>query len=384
MYIVEGEFDVWALERLGIQNVIGIYGISNIPKDIAKIFAEVGVASFMYLADNDTAGEKGASNLRTLLQGSEWKGEGEYRRFAGASIPEKGDGNDLLCHHFPDFPAARAALDSLPRFVPRLKCKPAAKPLAPLDSNQAGWDAVNEAITNKLGLIASDFKPNGFTKKNFRCVNPQHEDKEASAGWSRNGFYKCFYCGKIDSWQIAEWLKIDWRALLRPRPQIVTSTAIDLNAAPGQAAASAPLAFDIAPDSWLRTLINFYEPTEAVLFHYALRLCRSGPLAEGFTRDEFIMAARPLGCNLKEDTIKKFFKAEVYEDDNHPVFAKVDPGDGATIRKCKFRLRALQDIKRRLLQGICYRVYENTFRGRQDTLIGFKAFDEALPGSKYA
>ena len=377
------ETAAWSLHRLGIHNVIGIYGIHNIPKDIAKIFTEIGVASFVYLADNDYAGDIGASNLRTLLHQSSWKGEGEYRKFAGAGIPEKGDANDLLCRHYPDISVARAALEALPRFQPDLKRRPVRKPVTDIDYDQSGWDAVNEAITSKLGLIASDFKRNGFTKKNLRCLNPQHEDKEASAGWSRDGNYFCFHCGKIDSWRVAEWLNIDWRALLRPRPQDDSPRGIDLSAAPEQAAA-ASLAFDIAPDSWLRTLIKFYKPTEAVLLHYALRLRASGALAEGFTRDEFITAARPLGCNMKEDTIKKFFKSEVYADDNHPVFAKVDPKDGMTIRKCKFRLRSLEDMKRRLMQGIGYRVYEKTFRAHRDTLINFKAFDEALPGSKYA
>ncbi len=199
-----------------------------------------------------------------MLHRSEWKGEGEYRRVAGAGIPEKGDANDLLCLYSTHPELVRAALEAPPRFQPRLKRKPAAKPLASLDSNEGSWDAVNEAITNKLGLIASDFKSSGYTKKNFHCLNPQHEDKEASAGWSRDGFYKCFTCGKIHSWQVAEWLNIDWRALLKPRPQIVSSKAIDLDAAPEQAAATrAPLAFETAPDTWLRNLIDFYTPTEA-------------------------------------------------------------------------------------------------------------------------
>ena len=174
---------------------------------------------------------------------------------------------------------ARAVLETLPRFQPRLKPKPAAKPLAPLDSKAAGWDAVNEAITNKLGLIASDFKPNGFTKKNHCCLNPQHEDKEASAGWSRDGNYYCFHCGKIDSWQVAEWLNIDWRALLKPQPQIVSSTTIDLSAAPEQAAATrqrrSPLISP--PTAGCGCLIKFYKPTEAALFHFALRFCQSSP-----------------------------------------------------------------------------------------------------------
>ena len=41
--IVEGEVDVWSLQAMGIRNVIGIYGITNIPKDIATIFNELGV-----------------------------------------------------------------------------------------------------------------------------------------------------------------------------------------------------------------------------------------------------------------------------------------------------------------------------------------------------
>ena len=68
-----------------------LYGIHSIPEDSAKIFTEIGVASFVYQADNDNAGEIGASNLRTLLRGQEWKGEGEYRKVAGAGILEMGD-----------------------------------------------------------------------------------------------------------------------------------------------------------------------------------------------------------------------------------------------------------------------------------------------------
>ena len=41
VYIVEGEFDVWSLRRLGIRNVIGIYGIHNIPKDIGAILHDI-------------------------------------------------------------------------------------------------------------------------------------------------------------------------------------------------------------------------------------------------------------------------------------------------------------------------------------------------------
>ena len=100
--IVEGEVDVWSLQAMGIRNVIGIYGITNIPKDIATIFNELGVAGFVYFADNDKSGEDGASNLSTRLHEAHWPGDQDYRKFAGPGIPDKGDANDLLCHHFPD------------------------------------------------------------------------------------------------------------------------------------------------------------------------------------------------------------------------------------------------------------------------------------------
>ena len=64
--------------------------------------------------------EKGGSNLATKLHKARWKGEAEYRKFEGPGIPHKGDANDLLCHHYPDIAAARAALDALPRFDAQL------------------------------------------------------------------------------------------------------------------------------------------------------------------------------------------------------------------------------------------------------------------------
>ena len=186
------------MAAVGLPNTVGIYGISNIPKDIAAIWMNYGVKKVVYFADNDTGGEIGASNLATLLHKARWQGEAEYRKFVGPGIPHKGDANDLLCHHYPDIAAARAALDALPRFTPSIKREPDTQAQAVRkEYSEGGWDAVNQAITDALGLHATDFKTNGFTK-NFNCLNPQHEDKTASAGWSRDGHYNCFYCGKIN------------------------------------------------------------------------------------------------------------------------------------------------------------------------------------------
>ena len=381
LYIVEGEFGVLSLHTMGIRNVIGIYGISTIPKDIATIFNELGVIRCIYCVDNDKAGERGASNLRTLLHDSGWKGEQEYRKFAGPGIADKGDANDLLCHHFPDMSGARAALAALPKFVPGIKQKPVQRISAGTDHDQQGWDAVKEVIRIALGV--ERFKSNGYSK-NIRCPNPLHEDKTPSAAWHKDGYCTCHACGEsFNAKQVAEWLDIDWRALIRPQRSFVSAGNIDLDAAPQIDSTEAPLSFDQAPDSWLRQLIKFCTKTEAALFHFALRLCRTGPLAQGFYIDEFIEALRSLGCHLKADTIKKFFKTEVFKDDNHPFFGKVDPSDGSSVRKCKFRLRSQDDIQRRRAQRIRYRVYEEKFGEHPDILIGFEVFAEALPGSTF-
>ena len=277
VYIVEGEFDVLSLHTMGIRNVIGIYGISTIPKDIATIFNELGVIRCIYCVDNDKAGERGASNLRTLLHDSGWKGEQEYRKFAGPGIPDKGDANDLLCHHFPDISGARAALDALPKFVPGIKQKPVQRISAGTDHDQQGWDAVKEVIRIALGV--ERFKSNGYSK-NIRCPNPLHEDKTPSAAWHKDGYCTCHACGEsFNAKQVAEWLDIDWRALRWSQPQSVSSKDIDLDAAPQTDAETAPLSFEYAPDTWLRLLNMFFTQTEAVLFLFVLRARKAGLLA---------------------------------------------------------------------------------------------------------
>ena len=378
--IVEGEVDVWSLQAMGIRNVIGIYGISNIPKDIASILDELGISGFTYFADNDQSGEDGASNLSTRLHEAHWPGDQDYRKFAGAGIPDKGDANDLLCHHFPDISQARAALDALPTFLPRIQRKPVHKPSREIGHNQEGWGAVKEAIRLELGV--DHFKANGFSK-NISCSNPRHEDKTPSAGWHEGGYLTCFTCGTFHAKQVAEWLSIDWRALIRPQLSIVSPSNISLDAAPQPDSAQTPLSFDEAPDTWLRLLIKFYTSLEAVLFYFALPVCSAGPLAQGFTRREFIAALRELKCNVSERAIYHVFE-EVFEHDNHPLFAKIDPSQGLSARNCKFRLRGLDDIERRLLQGISYRVYETTFQEHRDIVIDFKVFDQAQLGSIFA
>ena len=46
----------------------------------------------------------------------------------------------------------------------------------------------NKPSPTHLGFRAFGFQQaNDYTKKNFNCLNPQHEDKTESAGWSTDG-----------------------------------------------------------------------------------------------------------------------------------------------------------------------------------------------------
>ena len=377
--IVEGEVDVWSLQAMGIRNVIGIYGITNIPKDIATIFNELGVAGFVYFADNDKSGEDGASNLSTRLHEAHWPGDQDYRKFEGLGIPDKGDANDLLCHHFPDILQARTALDTLPTFLPRIQQKPVHKQFTESGPDQEGWDAVKEAIRLEVGV--DHFKANGFSK-NISCPNPRHEDKTPSAGWHEGGYLTCFTCGTFHAKQVAEWLGIDWRALIRPQPQIISSQDIDLDAAPQPDSAQTPLSFDEAPDTWLRLLTKFHTQTDALLFLYHLRARKAGLLVKGFNRGECMKTLRLLGCNVSSGAIYKVFQ-KVAKHDDHPLFVKVDPSEKSGSRNCRFRLRSPEDIRRRLMHNIRYRVYEETFHKHRDIVIDLKVFNEAQLGSEF-
>ena len=383
VYIVEGVYDVWSMHVADLPNTVGIYGISNIPKDIASILDELGAAKVVYFADNDIAGERGASDLRTRLHKAGWTGTQEYRKFAGPGIPEKGDANDLLRHHHPDLAAVRAALDALPTFLPRIEPEPVPNISIPGGYNDPRWDPVKEAVRSRLGVTRYNHK--GFSKNHFRCPDPQHEDPGPSANWHKDGFCHCFGCGKdFNAKEMAEFLDIPWRAQLGIQPQILSSDKIDLNAAPRQlSTASAPLFFNEPPDSLLRLSNKYYSTMYSALYYYATQLRSAGLLPEDFRVQDYIDAAPTLGCELKDRAIYDNFE-EARHGDDHPFFAKLDPSVGARSWNCKFRLRSADDIRDRLLRCIRFRVYEEEFQGDRDTIIGFEVFAEAPLGSESA
>ena len=383
VYIVEGLYDVWSLHVVGLPNTVGIYGISNIPKDIASILDELGAAKVVYLADNDMAGERGASDLRTRLHKAGWTGTQEFRKVTGPGIPEKGDSNDLLCQHHPDLAAARAALDALPTFLPHIEPEAAPNISIPSGDNDPRWDAIKEAV--RIALDVTRYNRKGFSKKHFRCLDPQHEDPGPSANWHKDGFCHCFGCGKdFNAKEMAEWLGIPWRALLGTQSQILSSDNIDLNALPRQLeTASAPLFFDEPPDSLLRLSNRVYSTMYSALYYYATRGRSAGLLPEEFSIQELIEAAQTQGCELKERSIYDNFE-EARRGDEHPFFAKFDPSAGARSWNVKFRLRSVDDIQDRLLRCLRFRVYEEKFQGDRNTIIGFEVFAAAPLGSESA
>ena len=383
LYIVEGEVDVWSLLRLGIRNVIGTYSATEIPPDIASILDELGARTVIYLADNDRAGDSGAAKLATLLLQAGWQGEAEFRTVKGPGIPEKGDSNDLLCHHYPDLAAARAALEALPSFLPQIERAPAPHISIPGGYNDPRWDAIKEAV--RIALDVHDYNHKGFSKKKFRCLDLQHDDPEASANWHRDGFCHCFGCGKdFNAKQMAEWLGIPWRALLGRQRQLLPTDNIDLNAAPyDPESASPPPFYAEPPDSLIRLMNKCYTTMHSSLYYVISRLRSAGHLPKAFSVQELINAARPLGCELKERAIYDNFK-EARHGDDHPFIAKFDPSDSAQARDCKFRLRPTEDIQDRLRRCNRFRVYEKEFQADPDTILGFDVFAAAPLASEFA
>ena len=157
----------------------------------------------------------------------------------------------------------------------------------------------------------------------------------------------------------------------------------DLDAAPQQTeAVNAPLSFEQPPDSWLRLLIKFYTQTLAILYFFCWRGRRVGLLPPAFTRSEIFNALPELGCNVNRESFYGV-SDEVCKGNNHPVFIKIDPSQNSNSRRCKFGLRSPEDMRRRLLHGICFRAYEEKFVQHRDTLTGFEVFADALQGSKF-
>ena len=161
----------------------------------------------------------------------------------------------------------------------------------------------------------------GLSKKHFRCPDPQHEHRGASANWHKDGFCYCFGCGEnFKAKELAEWQSIPWRTLVGIQPQIRLSGNIELNAAPRRLeTANAPRFYDEPPDSWLRLPNKAYSTMHSALYYYATRLRSAGLLPEALSVQEFVNAARKPGCELNDRAVYDNFEAARHGDDN-PLF----------------------------------------------------------------
>jgi DNA primase len=65
--LVEGFFDVWAYHRIGIDNVVSIYG-SSLKKEQEKLILKMGVDTVILSFDNDEAGIKCTNDILTRFR----------------------------------------------------------------------------------------------------------------------------------------------------------------------------------------------------------------------------------------------------------------------------------------------------------------------------
>ena len=205
----------------------------------------------------------------------------EYRKFAGPGIPDKGDANDLLCHHFPDISAARAALDALPKFSPRIQRRPVRTTIQrKLTTTSPAGTLSKKPSALPWALTASKLMA---TAKIFPAPIRYTRTRTPSAAWHKGGYCTCHGCGDTyNAKQVAEWLGIDWRALIRPQRSFVSAGNIDLDAAPQIDSTEAPLSFDQAA-RFLAETASTSSINQLKRSYFSISLTcahRAGPLAE--------------------------------------------------------------------------------------------------------
>ena len=207
-YIVEGETSLMTMYAAGISNSIATFGCNDVPNTLLDDLASINIKEARVIVDNDKPGQDLAKLCRKYLRKSDIK-------FIPLSleglVEEKGDVNDLWakCGFSPI---------SFRRHITRLKeleLPPYQEPRPRkrnVQTNVEGFTRLRAEIA--IRLPEYNYKSNGFTK-NFSCVNPEHEDENASAGFSLELGYKCFVCGQRHDIQVAQWLGIDhWRDIV--------------------------------------------------------------------------------------------------------------------------------------------------------------------------
>lgn len=198
-YLANGEPSLLSYVAAGLRNVITTT-LSEIavPGNVEAVCKALGISRLLYPVDNDEAGYKSAVNWRQALAGA---GLDYVAQRWPADMVAKGDANDLWIETGFDralFTARLAEMQPLEL--------PAPEPARPIferresTAPRAGgdlvdWDEWRRRWWLEAVLPAVDSAVGQRRGKHFRCINPNHEDRNPSARISTDkdpdGLYIC-------------------------------------------------------------------------------------------------------------------------------------------------------------------------------------------------
>ena len=212
VYMVEGETSLMTMYAANVPNSIGAYGCSDVPLSLATDMKAIGCQELRVIVDNDKPGRGLAKLARKYLMrsGIIFKPLSLERL-----VTNKGDVNDL----WQSCGFNRLKFHECIYNLPSLKLPPYIKPkprIMNVQDNSEGFARLREEIARRLP--ENMYKQNGYTK-NFNCINPEHDDDVASAGFHLERGYKCFACGKRHDVQVSQWVGIqNWKDIVFRRP----------------------------------------------------------------------------------------------------------------------------------------------------------------------
>ena len=208
-YLVEGETSLMSMYAAGQANSLGTFGATNVPETLVSDLRTLQANELRVIIDNDKAGRQLALSARKLLKDTDIN---LVVLSLSHVVEDKGDLNDLWisCAFNPeDFRHIIRNLEVIhlappPPLSPEKKRK--------YEEKEEGFARLRQVIAQHLPITG--YKKNGYTK-HFICINPEHIEDTASAGFHLDQGYKCFGCGKKHDVQVAEWLNIsNWRDIV--------------------------------------------------------------------------------------------------------------------------------------------------------------------------
>jgi len=217
VYIASGEPDVLAYRAAGFNNTLCWFGENAMPETFADDLIDHLHVSLVYVfPDLDAAGLRMAATVWKALQDTDIALR--VLRLPG-EVGSKRDINWLWteCKHNVDlFRMAVIDAPDIEDSTLDLYARPSSEPSNSIPSARADNSEIRgsfaEAILSDVeGRInkAHKWKRDGWSQL-FNCVNPAHDDQNASASYNRDSHaYNCFVCGSSNAKQYGEWVGIN-------------------------------------------------------------------------------------------------------------------------------------------------------------------------------